>query len=96
MSGWTNPKSLLFMFTFLPLFVDPAAGPGLAATAGAGLNPEAGRDTVARRRGAGVGLRRPFPAPLAGAAGLAGAVHRAGAGRAWAACMSSGPARALR
>ncbi|MFD2264698.1 LysE family translocator [Lacibacterium aquatile] len=23
----TNPKSLLFMFTFLPLFVDPAAGP---------------------------------------------------------------------
>lgn len=23
----TNPKSLLFMFAFLPLFVDPAAGP---------------------------------------------------------------------
>lgn len=23
----TNPKSLLFMFTFLPLFVDPNAGP---------------------------------------------------------------------
>lgn len=23
----TNPKSLLFMFTFLPLFVDPQAGP---------------------------------------------------------------------
>lgn len=27
LNSLTNPKSLLFMFTFLPLFVDPAAGP---------------------------------------------------------------------
>ena len=27
LNSLTNPKSLLFMFTFLPLFVDPTAGP---------------------------------------------------------------------
>jgi threonine/homoserine/homoserine lactone efflux protein len=27
LNSLTNPKSLLFMFTFLPLFVDPHAGP---------------------------------------------------------------------
>jgi threonine/homoserine/homoserine lactone efflux protein len=27
LNSLTNPKSLLFMFTFLPLFVDPKAGP---------------------------------------------------------------------
>ncbi|MCQ4632457.1 LysE family translocator [Shinella sp. CPCC 100929] len=27
LNSLTNPKSLLFMFTFLPLFVDPAPGP---------------------------------------------------------------------
>lgn len=27
LNSLTNPKSLLFMFTFLPLFVDPARGP---------------------------------------------------------------------
>ncbi len=27
LNSLTNPKSLLFMFTFLPLFVDPAVGP---------------------------------------------------------------------